>query len=196
MCRLTSTMITGALVLATLWKETTSFTIHRLNDASHLDDSHETLFNRQHTSGAAVGLASLDGQLNHSSEEDVHSSSAEHRLTKRSTVRQLTPEEWQLIVQHDRFDSSEEVDRLFLQENIQTNADFQRFLANRQWTRDVSDELQGSWEVEDVELLKKLFGDAWEPVKDRRFDHTSVEDLMEVWLHQNNAQRLPRDERL
>ncbi|XP_032782511.2 uncharacterized protein LOC116920397 [Daphnia magna] len=204
MCRLTSTMIAVALVLATHLKETSSFAIHRLNDASHLDrdDSHETLFNtRPATSDSAVGLASLQGQLVHSSEEDAHddSSSVEHRLIKRSNVHQLTPEEWQLLVQHemnrDRFDSSEEVDRLFLQQNVHTAEDFQRLLASRQWTRDVSDELQGSWEVKDVELLKKLFGDSWESVKDRRFDHTSVEDLMEIWLHQNNAQRLARDER-
>ncbi|KAI9561387.1 hypothetical protein GHT06_012344 [Daphnia sinensis] len=205
MCRFTSTMIIGALVLATLLNETSSFAIQRLKDASRIDrdDSHEALFNaQQQTSDPAAGLASLGGQPLHSSEEDVHddSSSAEHRLIKRSAVHQLTPEEWQLLVQHemnrDRFHSSEEVDRFFLQEN--TAEDVQRFLANRQWTRDVSDELQGSWEVKDVELLKKLFGDAaWQSVKDRRFDHnTSVEDVIEAWLHQhNNAQRLAREER-
>lgn len=179
-----------------------------MNDASHLDhddhDSHEALINSQQTSdrNPVEGLASLDGQLIHSSEEDVHddSTSMEHRLVKRTAVHQLTPEEVQLRFQHemnqDYFDSSEEVERLLFQKNVQTDEDYQRFLLSRQWTRDDSDELQGSWEEKDIEWLKQWFGDAREPVKDGMFDPTSLEDLIELRLHQINAQQVAQVESL
>lgn len=174
--------LAGALmVLAMLFKESSCFTLHRFDNINNerTDDS------------ADANPATATG----SGDEP----SSQHQLFKRSAQQpQLTAAEWQLLLQQmigqHNFDSSDE----WILRPAATNVGGEIIPSTRrqQLDWDASDELEDdddSWK--NVELLKKLFGNSWESVKDMQFAHTSTEDLIEDWIRNTQLQTLAWNER-
>lgn len=183
--------LAGALmVLAMLFNESSCFTLHRFDNIN----------NERRDDSADANPATATG----SGDEP----SSQHQLFKRSAAAalppahqpQLTAAEWQLLLQqmigHHNVDSSGERS---LRPAATTNVRGEIIASTRrqQLDWDASDELEedddDSWK--NVDLLKKLFGNAWESVKDMQFAHTSTEDLIEDWIRNTQLQTLAWDER-
>ncbi|XP_046461297.1 uncharacterized protein LOC124207737 [Daphnia pulex] len=183
MCRLSYTLLAGALmVLAMLLNESSCFTLHRFDNIN----------NERRDDSADANPATATG----SGDEP----SSQHQLFKRSAAAlpaqqpQLTAAEWQLLLQQmigqHNVDSSDE----WSLRPAATNVGGDR---RQQLDWDASDELEqdddDSWK--NVDLLKKLFGNSWESVKDMQFAHTSTEDLIEDWIRNTQLQTLAWGER-
>jgi hypothetical protein len=175
------------MVLAMLFKESSCFTLHRFDNIN----------NERREDSADANPATATG----SGDEP----SSQHQLFKRSAAvlpaqqPQLTAAEWQLLLQqmigHHMVDSSDEW--IFRPAATNVGGEIIPSTRRQQLDWDASDELEqdddDSWK--NVDLLKKLFGNSWESVKDMQFAHTSTEDLIEDWIRNTQLQTLAWDER-
>ncbi|EFX85568.1 hypothetical protein DAPPUDRAFT_237796 [Daphnia pulex] len=179
MCKLAGAL----MVLAVLFKESSCFTLHRFDNIN--DERRDGSTDSQHPA-TATGSG------------DEFSSSSQHQLFKRSAQQpQLTAAEWQLLLQQmigqHNVDSSDE--RSLRPATTNVRGEIIPSTRRQQLDWDASDELEDddddSWK--NVDLLKKLFGNSWESVKDMQFSHSSTEDLIEDWIRNTQLQALAWD---
>ncbi len=169
------------MVLAALFTESGCFTLHRFDNIN--DD-------RRDVSADAHHPATATGS------DDEFTPSSQHQLFKRSATPaatalpahqlQLTAAEWQqLLLEFQMIGPAHHVDSSSEERSLRpanVRGEIPSSIQQLDW--DASDELEDddddSWK--NVELLKKLFGNSWESVKDMQFAHTSTEDLIEDWI--------------